>query len=517
VANAKIFIRNLTANWVGHGVNLVVMFFLSPFVVHTLGTTQYGIWQILTVLTGYMGVLDLGVRASTGRFIVLYLGKKEYGKIDQTIRTGLGLYTCVGGLILIVSCILGLEFPRFFPSVSSEYRTLVRLLLPVLAVNIWISAFRTVLSSILTAHDRFDLARGSDLIMLAFRTIGTIIMLKLGQGLIGLTIAVIGCNIVGLLVNFLMARKVHRELRLWPLILKKERIKELYNYGIGAFVITVSAKIIGQTDLIIVGNLISIDAVTVYSVGAMLLYYSNTFLQQISTTLFPQMQRAVARGEMRNAKWLFFRQNRLAMFFGILMFVGYISFGNAFIELWMYHPDTFPHESVNQAALLMGILAASKLLILFSYGTGSILSAMGHIGFTAKVTISQAFMNLALSIIFVVFFHWGLAGVAAGTFAGRILTSTIVVPWYACKKMKINFGHYVMVIGGNIIGIGGVFALICLGVQKLMTAETWPEFLLQVGIATACYLPIAYFVIFSNEDKKRISEKISEVLHNRRV
>ena len=58
---ARIHARNLAANWIGHGANLVVLFFLSPFVVHTLGKVEYGIWSLLTVLTCSMGVLDLGV------------------------------------------------------------------------------------------------------------------------------------------------------------------------------------------------------------------------------------------------------------------------------------------------------------------------------------------------------------------------------------------------------------------------------------------------------------------------
>ena len=306
MANARIIARNLIANWVGHGANLVVMFFLSPFIVHTLGMTQYGIWQILMVLTGYMGILDLGVRASTGRYIMLYLGKEEYNKVDETIRTGLGLYTALGGLILIAGILIGFVFPSVFPSVPQEYHQTIIVLLPVLAINIWISAFRTVLSSVLAAHERFDLARGSDLIMLAVRTILTVFALNLGYHLIGLTAAVVVCNIVGLLVNLHLVRRVHHGLRLWPLMLNRERIGELYKYGIGAFAIAVSVKIIGQTDLVIVGNLINMDAVAVYSVGAMLLYYSNTFLGQIITTLFPSLQRSVAKGEMGSVRRLVF-------------------------------------------------------------------------------------------------------------------------------------------------------------------------------------------------------------------
>ena len=56
---------------------LVVMFLVSPFVINSLGKIEYGIWSLLVVVTGYMGMLDLGVRASTGRYVILYLGKGD--------------------------------------------------------------------------------------------------------------------------------------------------------------------------------------------------------------------------------------------------------------------------------------------------------------------------------------------------------------------------------------------------------------------------------------------------------
>ena len=68
MSNARIHARNLLANWVGHGANVVVLFFLSPFVVHTLGKTEYGIWSLLSVLTGYMGLFDLGARDNGGNY-----------------------------------------------------------------------------------------------------------------------------------------------------------------------------------------------------------------------------------------------------------------------------------------------------------------------------------------------------------------------------------------------------------------------------------------------------------------
>jgi O-antigen/teichoic acid export membrane protein len=407
---------------------------------------------------------------------------------------------------------LGFLFPILFPSVPNEYHVLIQLLLPVLAVNVWISAFRTVLSSVLSAHERFDLARGSDLVVLALRTVGTIAALELGYGLEGLAAAIIGCNIVGLLVNYGLACRVHTGLRLWPLIINKERVRELVNYGIGAFAIAVSAKIIGQTDLVLVGNLIDVEMVTVYSVGAMLLYYSNTFLGQVAYTLFPSLQKAVARGELGSARWLLFRQARLAMILSIVMFVGFISFGEDFIRLWMYDPDHFPLDAVGQAALVMAILSASKLLLLFSYGCNSVLSATGHIGFAAKMTVAQALTNLTFSVCFVIFFDLGLAGVAAGTFFARLVTETFVVPPYACHKIGLKWSSYLLVVGGSSLLAGVLFAIICYGIRSILVCNNWLDFSLQVGLALMFYVPICLLLLVTADDRKRLSHKIGELL-----
>ena len=380
--NTKLTIRNLTANWVGHAASLVVMFFLSPFILHNMGVTEYSIWQLLTVLTGYMGILDLGVRASTGRYIILYLGKGQLVKVDETIRTGLGLYTALSGLILIAGVLLGFFFPVIFPSVPIQYSSTVSILLPVLAVNIWIAAIGVVLSSILSAYERFDLARGVDLIVLAIRTIGTILALKMNYGLIGLTIAVISANFLGLIINYYVADRLHPRLKLWPLMLKKSRVQELYKYGIGAFIIAVSVRILGQTDLLLVGNLINVDSVAVYSVGAMLVFYSGTFTKQIDTTYFPALQKAAAEEKTEELKLIVYKQVYLSSIVGILLYVGYIVFGKSFITLWMYEPDTFPINSVHAAAQVMLVLSCAKILLLLGSFSRNLLAASSSFDLT---------------------------------------------------------------------------------------------------------------------------------------
>ena len=151
---------------------------------------------------------------------------------------------------------VGLGFPHFFPSTPERFHRLAALLMPALAMNVWLALLGAVFSGILTAHDRFDLARGVDLGVLAVRATGTVLVLNWGYGIAGLTIVTLICSAVALAANLALARRIYSKLRVWPLQLAKARVRELFGYGIWASLATNAYRIIGQTDLIVVGVLL---------------------------------------------------------------------------------------------------------------------------------------------------------------------------------------------------------------------------------------------------------------------
>jgi len=504
------------ANWGGHGINLIVMFFLSPFVVHTLGKTEYGIWSLLTVITGYMGVLDLGVRASTGRYIVLYLGKDDYEKLDQTIRTSLGLYSMLGLFAVSIGIGLGWLFPAFFRSIPDKYAILTQILLPILAFNVWFSAIQGVFSSTLIAYDRFELVRAIDLGTLVVQAAGTVAVLLAGWGICGLAFVMVGCRVLGTIGNYLLARKIHSSLRIWPLRLETERLRELFSYGLAAFVSMVSFRVIGQTSLVVAGAAIDVAAAAVFSVGAMLVMYSTTFMAHIRQTLFPAIQRAVASGKMGDARWLFLRTGRLYLFFGLLAYTGMVAFAEPFIRLWMEGPE-FGADSVSQAAEVMRILAASRMGTLLAGPAVPLLNAMGHVKLTAGLAAIEASLNLGLSLLFVLVFDWGLTGIAGATLVARLVVGTCPAPWIACLKIGISWWRYLRRVAGMGSLVGAVFLGICLLVREIGYVTNWGRFFGQVGLATVSYIVLATWLLVPSDDRRRAWRYVIDKIKFRKV
>src|SRR5208282_2465598 len=65
-------LRNISSSWFGLATNLVVGFFLSPFILHHLGDDAFGLWVLVFSLTGYYGLFDFGIRSSIVRYVAQY-------------------------------------------------------------------------------------------------------------------------------------------------------------------------------------------------------------------------------------------------------------------------------------------------------------------------------------------------------------------------------------------------------------------------------------------------------------
>jgi O-antigen/teichoic acid export membrane protein len=496
MSRARIYVRNLIANWTGPAVNLTVLFFLSPFVVHTLGETQYGIWSLLMVLTGYMGLFDLGVRASTGRYVILYYGRGDHERLQETLRTGFGFFSAAGLLILLAGVVIGLAFPTFFPSAPAEYQGLVVFLLPILAVNIWLSVIGALYASMLAAQDRFDLMQVVGVTSVAVRAVGTVLVLRWGYGIVGLTVVTLADGVLSAVGNRWLARRIYPRLRAWPPLLSRERLRELFGYGLPAFLSGIAGRLVSHSAMLVTGVLISVAAVTTYSIGSMLVFYAGPFLWQVTGTLFPSVQRSVAQGDMGSVRWLYLRQMRAGLVVGVLVYGGFILFGKLFIRTWMGPEFT-------EAFTVMAILSAMELLTLFSGGAASVLSATGHVWFLTAVGACEGIVSLSLAVFFVLVLGWGIVGIAAAALAARVLVSLFTITWRVCSVIELR---WTSLTGVAVPGLLTAAAFVAWGllIRSLIPAQGWGLFFTQVALACAGYAPIAMAMLVPKDDRMRV-------------
>ena len=94
-------IRNVSSNWIVTLVTVAAMYLLTPFTLHKLGENGYGTWNLITSITGYLGLLVLGVPMASVRYFAQHAATGDTRKLNEAIGSCMAFYLALGGLALL--------------------------------------------------------------------------------------------------------------------------------------------------------------------------------------------------------------------------------------------------------------------------------------------------------------------------------------------------------------------------------------------------------------------------------
>src|SRR5258706_620884 len=120
-------IKNISSSWFSLGINIVTGIFLSPFILHHLGDTAFGVWVLIFSVTGYYGLFDLGIRSSVVRYVSTYTATNDQEGLAQLINTSLATYAAIGAVAMVVTLTCSVFVDRIF-RIPADFLPTARLL-----------------------------------------------------------------------------------------------------------------------------------------------------------------------------------------------------------------------------------------------------------------------------------------------------------------------------------------------------------------------------------------------------
>src|SRR5271170_2708111 len=178
-------VRNVLSNWGTYAFSFAVNFFLAPYIVRHLGQTGFGIWTLSSSLTGYLGLLDLGVRSAVTRFVSRHHAAADHEEASRIASSALFFFTTAGLLALSASFILALfVLPHF--KIAPGYLMAARAVLILSGANVGLSLVNGVFGGIIVGLQRFDLANRVEILNVALRSLAVVLVLRAGGGIVSL-------------------------------------------------------------------------------------------------------------------------------------------------------------------------------------------------------------------------------------------------------------------------------------------------------------------------------------------
>jgi O-antigen/teichoic acid export membrane protein len=493
MSKAHIYARNLGANWLGHAANLAVAFLMSPFVVHGLGDTRYGVWTLLTSLTGYLGLVDIGVRGGTGRYVNYYLGRKEDDQVSNVVSTSLLFYAVVSVLVFAASVALAFFFADIFPKIQPEYVHEAQWVLLLLGLNVWVGFFSSTFSQLLIAAERFDLQMIADVIVLALRTAATIWVLTNDRGLVELALVQVVSGVLGCVLTAGFARWKGPHTCIHWRHFRKATFVEVFGFGLWAFMGNASVQLGLYASSAIIGMFIGSAEITLYSIGSMLSGYGSNFVGRITDVMVPDIMKAGGREDKADLQRLMGKSTRATMFVAVPVLIGFMTLGGEFIRVWM-------GPGYTASAWVLLILATSQFGRLANRPISETLIALGRIRLWASMAAVESLAALVCSVSLVLLTDLGIYGIAIGTAVPVIVTYNI---WLFIVGYRTVGASPLAVARSTTLRwvVGAIlFAIPCLLISHVIPHGGWLLFWLKVGIVCVLYVPIGLFVVLQQSE-----------------
>jgi len=256
------------ANSVAKIVQMASAFVFMPLLVPRFGLADYGIYLLASSLSGYFGLMDLGVGASVVKYVAEHRAKREERTLSLVLSTSLVFYAIVGVVATVLLIGIAFAAAALF-RVPPESVVLTRNLL-LLSAAVSLIVWPTSLASyILMGHQRFDIAAYLSVGMTVGNIIATIAVIMVNQGPFALLAATSAVGIVGALAGVYYA---HRELAgvpVRPRLANMATFRSIFRFSSVIFVTQVAGVLIyQQTDRIVLGVFVSAAAITLYEAAS---------------------------------------------------------------------------------------------------------------------------------------------------------------------------------------------------------------------------------------------------------
>ena len=417
-------------SYVNVAANFMVHLLYTPLMLRLLGQSEYGIYTFANSTISFLSVFDLGFAETYLRYWAVYAANNDKKKIEILNGTYLKLFSLLGLIASTCGVILALNVNVFFSrrfSLSELHTTKVLMIL--LSIDMGVTLFSSVFSSIINSQERFIWLKALQLIKTICSPFIAIPLMLSGLGSVGVVLSVIIISIFTIVCHIFYCIKVlHTKFDLH--ITDFKLIKSMSKFSAFIFLNEIISQINWNVDKVLLGMYQGTKAVAVYGVGSQIDVLYREVSGSISSVFAPQINDMVVRGESDDELTnLFIRVGRIQLLVLSPVLIGFYTFGQYFIRIWS-------GEGYNESYWVAVLLITPVTIPLIQNIGIEIQRAKNKHQFRSIIYFVMAILNIFVSIPLCI--KWGAIGSAFGTSLSLLVGNGFIMNWYYQTHLGIN-------------------------------------------------------------------------------
>ncbi len=424
---AENIIRGIIWTLVGQGWVLVITFLATPFIVHRLTVSIYGVYALTSVIIGYLALLKLGLDTASIKYMSQYVAKGEDDKVASAFWSCIFIYLIIG---LIGIAIINISTPflvkRIF-KISQELQDIAVFTLRVGSLGFLFLLISGVVSGAIQAKSRFDVLNRIDIFLCTLQVLAIVALLKFGFSLREIVVSNLVIQALGIAVYWVNANKLMPFLSVpsWD----AKILVKLFRFGGFVTISGIVGPVLGNTEKIFLASLRSVQSLTYYSIPYFIMDRLSLVRSSFSTVLFPTFSYFQNSDEEKAGEDIHYRSTLYLLFAYLFFVLFFCFFGRPFLAAWAGE-DFAQHSSG-----ILNILIIAGLINATAAPSAILLQGMDKPNIPAIFHLIEAVLYVPAAYLLI--YWWGGIGAACAWFL-RVLLDAALLHKASCDLLKTS-------------------------------------------------------------------------------
>lgn len=501
---------NIISNFVSLAVSMGIGFFLTPFIVNTVGSAAYGFVSLANQFVGYIQIIVVALNSMASRFITIkiyendILGAKKY-------FSSVFFSNVIMSAVLILPMTICILFLEKFLNVSQNIVFDVKILWTFVFINFLAGIITNVFGIATYAKNRLELLalrnieaniiKAVLLIVLYFCCRPSIIYIGIGS---------IAATLYSIVTNIYYTKKFLPEMKISYKYFRLNAVKELTSSGVWNSLTRLSSTLITGLDLLITNIFVGAVAMGVLSIAKTLPSIINQMLDSIPGAFSPQFTIDYAE---KNYEKLLDDINSAIKIMSVIScvpLIGLAVFGKSFFTLWVSGQD----------AALLQVLSLLTLAVAFVTAPMKPLYTIYTVTNKVKMNSISLFVQGVCSTltVFVLLYLFKthidvntklyiVAGVSTVFGLIRALTFT---PMYAAHCLNLRLTYFYRAISKTLLALGVAYVIEHI-FYLLMPDETWLCLIFFGVLASITGIICNMFIVLNKKERMLLLQKVFKI------
>ena len=495
---------NAAANALAYAAAVAAALLVSPFLLHRLGDSRYGVLSLSSDLNGYYGLLDIGVRGAVAYYVARHQAKGDWGSSRDTVRTAFWFLAVAAAVVISIGLTVAVYFPKLFNVGNTNPREAslsVAIIVVVFGLNLPFSLPNAILNGV----RRIDLIAWTEIGCRTLSACAVYVVLRLGGGLVEVSLAQVGGTMLVWIVLYAQMRRLGLRMPIWPISFSRRASKDLFAVGSANMVFNLSVLLINQMQLIIVGSFLGTAVVAHFSMGRYLPVQFHAFICAFSMTLTTAFTHYHTSGLKPELKRIYLSSSRLIGALSCFVAGGIAVFGKPFLTLWIGSKYT-SGPLLSRSDVILLILLFATLPRTFLNVSAQYLLGSRRLRFLTVLRSVEAGVNVLLSLLLV---RWlGPVGVALGTAIPMIVTHVVFLLPYSLGMLEIPMAAFWREVLRPSMVLGGLTAGSGLLLSSLRTPDSWSVLAAEALVVSVLAMALSWWLVLGEPERATIKVRL---------